>query len=119
MMNRAQAQITWLSATEGGRKSPPTGNKYTTVAQFGDETLFWSLILESNEALNKAQSIIATIHFLADDKQAPLHLLLPGNRFKLLEGPKVVASGIIVDSSEAEARNGVEQVQLDKGLIKV
>ena len=118
MMNWAQAQITWLSATEGGRKFPPTGHKYISIAQFGDDIPAWSLIIESHEPLNKAQSIIANVRFLADDKEAPLHLLLPKSRFKLREGPKIVAIGSIVCDAEEQEKNNAAQTQLAKVLIK-
>jgi len=74
----------------------------------------WSLVIESTgestESLDKAQAITAEVTFLLPDK-APLHLLAPGKRFKLLEGKRVVATGEIMTGASVSGLHGTMKVQ--------
>ena len=92
------AQIEWLTEKEGGRLSPPSGPRYITVARFADEkekypAEAWSLVLEFKAPSDDPQSMIAEVHFLAND--APTYLLYNGSLFELFEGRKLVARGRI------------------------
>lgn len=99
MSKKAKAKITWLPPEKGGRSKPPIGPRYITEVRFDeDHSDFtkeaWSLIVEFDEILDDPLSLIATVRFLADE--APIHFLSPGNKFKLLEGEKIVANGEIL-----------------------
>lgn len=98
-MKVAKARIHWLSPDAGGRKSPPTGPRYSTLVRFVDETsdqsdCRWSIVVEFTEPLNKSLETIADIWFLVSD--APHYLLQPGRRFELCEGHQVVAKGEVI-----------------------
>jgi len=110
MKGWAQARINWLSANEGGRRTLPAGTRYTTIVSFAPHNLNpvsaeWSLVIEANEPLNRAQSVVVKVWFLADE--GPLELLQPGRRFSLFEGPKLVAHGEILALPETTSGNDV------------
>jgi hypothetical protein len=105
MKEQANAKIQWLSAEEGGRQAPPTGRRYVTVAEFDQQVLdassqSWSLQVESTKPLDNAQCVFAHVSFLFPER-APNHLLMPGARFRLLEGGRIVAVGQIIKAEEA------------------
>jgi len=86
------ARIHWIPATEGGRKHPPVGPRYSTVVKFEHEAeqwpqVAWSIVADfKNEFRTEAE-----INFLSPD--APLHLLEPDNKFELYEGRRLIARG--------------------------
>ena len=43
MQNVNKVRIHWISFEEGGRKSPPTGLQYSTVARFEDIEDKWPM----------------------------------------------------------------------------
>lgn len=95
------AKIHWLSAAEGGRKHPPQGPHYSTVARFANQAdkwpqEAWSLVAEFTEVRDDLFCREAEIRFLSAD--APADLLQPGSQFELYEGRRVVARGEIVES---------------------
>jgi hypothetical protein len=115
MNERATAIIHWLSPEEGGRKHLPSGYKYISPAQFRHSSTdilpdLWSLIVETSEPLDKADTVVATIRFLSSE-HAPAHYLSVGMHFHLLEGKRTVAIGEIVeDNPPATNRNGANRV---------
>jgi hypothetical protein len=97
----AKAKIFWLPEIEGGRKSPPPGPQYITVARFADDKdnwpdEAWSLIIEFDELSEERPCMITEVRFLVED--APSHLLYPGSKFELYEGRKLVAKGEVISS---------------------
>jgi hypothetical protein len=98
MKPRVPAQLHWIKISEGGR-TPPTGSRYSTVAKFDVQgeawrENAWSLVVEFpvSPDFNVPQEV--RVSFLAD---GPSELLVPGSRFELVEGTKVVAKGTILD----------------------
>ncbi len=101
---------------------PPTGFRYVTVAHFDDDLsnaseAAWSLVLESSEPLDQAQSILADVNFLLSDK-APWHLLALGHRFKLFEGKRMIATGEIVIGPHPDELNGTTAVQQKQAFVR-
>lgn len=100
MKHTVKADIFWVPADAGGRKAPPTGPRYSTVARFKSDKAnqneeAWSIIAEFLPQQNQQTSCtLANIRFLAPN--APADLLSFGNQFELLEGPRVVARGKII-----------------------
>ena len=100
----ARTKITWLTEQEGGRKSMiPLGVRYCPILIMDELELSiehevdvrWSADMHNSEVLTSHQSL-ANLSYLVPE--APYHLLLPGNSFKLYEGDKLVAHGVILDS---------------------
>lgn len=82
-MTKKVVRLTWIPESEGGRRAPPTGSRYSTVARFGNQE--WSLILEL---------IVRNTYeawFLSE--MAPENLLVSGAKFELREGARIVARG--------------------------
>lgn len=100
MMNRqVNARIHWLSSQNGGRKEPPRGTTYSTVARFEarlDEwpNVAWSLVIEIDAFVRLDHTYTHKIWTLSPD--APADLLRGGDKFDLMEGNKVVAHGEII-----------------------
>jgi hypothetical protein len=99
MTNQPVARIQWLRSGEGGRKQPPSGPTYTTVARFeqqGDQWIndAWSLVLDFMGVPDEHFCHLAKVRFLAEG--GPSAWLQEGSRFELMEGPKVVARGLII-----------------------
>jgi hypothetical protein len=91
-------KLQWITPENGGRQSPPTGPKYSTVARFfGKNKIListsWSLVIEFTEPPDNALSHIAFVSFLAN---GPEVLLEPTTTFELLEGSRPVANGIVM-----------------------
>lgn len=100
MVKWSRARVRWTPLESGGRTKPPTGPRYSTVAKFGDnllplKTSAWSVVLEFSETPDEFLCTDARIRFLSTD--APGYLLIPGQRFELVEGGRVVATVEIVD----------------------
>jgi hypothetical protein len=102
-MNEWQnARICWISAAAGGRKQPPTGPRYLTVARFNDDADDWSVVVEGR------------IRFLTPD--APIHLLQPGQRCELVEGKRVIATVEILFAAKSPISvNGVHHKEVAIG----
>ena len=99
MPRKVTAIIHWIPAAEGGRKHPPLGPCYSTVARFEQEAEkwpqeAWSIVAEFTNERDDSSCVEAEIRFLAPD--APSHLLEPGNRFELYEGRRLVARGEVL-----------------------
>jgi len=106
MKKIAKAKIKWFSSEQGGRTIPPSRGMYSTVVRFEDEPGsgdLWSLVVDLNTVSEGSMEITAPVWLLAHDKpDAPNHLLVPGSRFKLLEGRRVVAEGEVVDEIDSD-----------------
>lgn len=98
-----KAQLKWVLSTEGGRARLPSGERYVTIAQLvnptvgtrGEEIGDWSmLILSSPSPREQGTSTSCDVSFLSPG--APHHELASGVKFRLLEGAKIVANGVIL-----------------------
>lgn len=94
-----RARLRWVSTLDGGRLSPPQGSTYSTVARF--ESLAdkwpreaWSVVLRIGSTVNAVNEMVVDIRMLAED--APQELLVPGSRFELFEGKRLVARGEVL-----------------------
>jgi hypothetical protein len=99
MTKRTLAQIQWIKPESGGRKKPPDGPSYSAVARFARQGSdwtknAWSLVLEFVSAPDAELHQLARVRFLATE--GPTAWLVVGEKFELLEGPRVVATGIII-----------------------
>lgn len=93
-----RVSIHWLKPEEGGREILPTGRQYSTVSRFEETAILWpeeawSIVVEFEQPPRHGKETDAQARFLSPD--APAHLLRPGNRFELLEGNRVIATGRI------------------------
>jgi hypothetical protein len=103
MTTPMRAIIRWIPREQGGRQSPPTGPRYSTVARFEDErdkwpAEAWSLVAEFIHSYPpNGEVTLVEVRFLSDE--APAELLRPGVRFELCEGRRVVAKGVVLPQS--------------------
>lgn len=98
----AKSIVQWLRPEEGGRKTPPSGPTYVTVAEFGDELPnpeeeAWSLVLEFQSQPDVELKQYALVRFLSPE--APEDLLCVGKRFRLYEGSQLVARGTVLEET--------------------
>ena len=96
------ARIHWLTSEEGGRKALPAGvgmPPYLPTAAFSEAEehadTVWSLAIEKYSDEGNELTWIAMVTYLAD--AAPQENLKLGNKFKLFEGPRLVATGEIIE----------------------
>lgn len=97
--NAVKARVCWLKEEEGGRKFPPPGPRYSTVAKFEDEKdtwlkEAWSLVLEFSGSPDESLCMTTDVRFLSED--GPMRLLHPGSKFELYEGRRLVARGEVL-----------------------
>ena len=123
MKHTVKAHIFWVPADAGGRKAPPTGPRYSTVARFKSDKAnqneqAWSIIAEFLPQQNQHTSCtLANIRFLAPN--APTYLLSLGNQFEFLEGHRVVARGkIVLDRDFVSDALLWEALPLKNGIAK-
>ena len=95
-----KAKVCWVKEEAGGRKSPPRGPQYLTVARFEEakDTWLkeaWSLVLEFDSPPDDALCMIADVKFLSPD--GPMKLLHVGSTFDLFEGRRLVARGEVLE----------------------
>lgn len=92
-----KARVCWVPHEEGGRLSPPpTGTRYCPLVFFEnikDQSDKWSADFVCTD-LDENHCSIVDFSYLVRD--APIQNLRTGNRFKLYEGPKLVANGKIL-----------------------
>lgn len=98
MTKKIEAELCWLKPEEGGRQHLPSGPKYVTVARFsGQERTWtkesWSLVIEFAESPDKAYKHRVQVSFLTN---GPDEYLQSGKTFELMEGPKLVARGLVL-----------------------
>ena len=93
------AEIEWLTAEAGGRKSPPPGPTYSAPVRFEDESWeawakeAWTLVAQVIEC-SDAYHWKANVAFLVGN--APQERLMPGARFEFYEGRRCVARGRVL-----------------------
>jgi hypothetical protein len=92
-------ELQWLTHEEGGRKTPPLGPTYMTVAKlealaerWPDEA--WSIVAEWSGHPSDGLRTRACLRFLVEG--GPEHLLVPGSTFELYEGRRMVARGRVL-----------------------
>lgn len=96
---KVRARICWLTPEAGGRKAPPSGPLYSTIAKFncpnGDwKDGAWSIVVELCGPADVSRCTVAEVRFLSP--QGPSELLRPGIQFELLEGQRTVATATIL-----------------------
>ena len=99
-MKKVKVLLFWLRSSEGGRKHPPTRNRYSTVIRFCDPTQqnsssAWSVVLDLGELNAICLTMLAEMTFLVE--RAPVDVLQTGFSFELLEGARVVAKGVVIE----------------------
>ena len=88
-----KARITWLKVDEGGRVPPPSGTRYAPLIEiFGMEGA-WSADFYCTDLIG--QNMLIEIGFLSSE--APSEILKKGCSFKLYEGKRLVAFGLVLD----------------------
>ena len=97
-MKTVSAKLQWLRPEQSGRRAPPSGPRYSTVARFEQQRATWreeawSLVIEWIEPPDASLAHSVNVRFLVDD--APEHLLTTGNHFELMEGERIVATGVV------------------------
>ena len=107
-----KARIRWIPAAAGGRPSPPTGPRYSTVARFEADAASWperawSIVAEFHGPPDETLCTIANVQFLIPE--APTHLLRPGGQFELYEGRRLVARGEVLALEPACDRPSTRQ----------
>lgn len=95
MTQPIEAVLTWHSPAEGGRATPPTGPRFSTVARFEAERVpfeveAWSLVIDFLTPPDSARTHRVHVRFLAD---GPAEYLAPGRTFELLDGRRRIAIG--------------------------
>lgn len=112
---RYHAWISWLPEKKGGREAVPT-ELYWMDAQFalqkGWPAAGWTLVVRPTRLFEGNRLQVAKIDFLVDD--APRDLIAAGARFKLLDGLRAVANGLVVDGEDDGhvSRQAIEEVLL-------
>ena len=100
MKNKSvRSRVCWVKEEDGGRKAPPPGPRYSTVARFEEEKdkwlkEAWSLVLEFSDSPDESLCVVADVSFLSPD--GPVKLLRPGSIFELFEGRRLVARGEVL-----------------------
>ena len=112
MSKTAKALVSWVPSAKGGRKKPPTGAVYSTIARFADDPKWpdesWSLVVRKLRVYGGGRFWFAEVQFLMEE--APHELLRSGGRFDLYEGRKLVATGL-VRGSQAKAPGAASSLQ--------
>ena len=99
MTKTVKANMYWMTEGEGGRKTIPDSDKYSTVACFEDikgkySDEAWSVVIDLKNADKDGRNVTAQIRFLVE--WAPNELLCSGSKFELFEGKKLVEKGEIL-----------------------
>jgi len=99
----AMAKICWVSPEAGGRKTLPSGPRYSTVARFDRLRVSpeeaWSIVAEFVGSIDEERCVLAQVRFLVP--QAPHELLSAGSSFELFEGSRLVARGTVLGGEVA------------------
>ena len=108
-MRTVTARIQWRTESEGGRKHAPPGPRYSTVARFlsAEKSWLeeaWSLVVEYESELSAEGVVTAAVRFLVEG--GPEEVLAVGGEFELMEGLKVVATGVVISERTPEENGG-------------
>jgi hypothetical protein len=98
MSKKVRARITWVTAENGGRPTPPSGARYSTAARFDAikdrwPAEAWSIVANLPEATEQ-WTMEVELRMLVDS--APEHLLDAGSSFDLFEGRTLVGQGVVL-----------------------
>jgi len=97
MKKSVAAKIKWVSPEDGGKKNPfPIGVKYGPIILFEGQDMekgSWSAEIYVIEHIGDFASKIQLSYL---SPEAPFLYLKSGNKFKLYEGAKMIASGEIL-----------------------
>ena len=107
-MKHARATLRWIPATEGGRSQPLASRRYMAPVAIGDGPAEWTLVVDRQTNKPQIEENVL-VHFLMED--APHDQLVGGAQFQLVEGPRSVAVGEVVevyDLNPAAGSGGAE-----------
>jgi hypothetical protein len=104
MTRSALARLRWLSEKDGGRTRLPAA-RFVSPVRFESQRSRWprdafSLVMEFTSQPDAERSHVVTVHFLVE--AAPHELLSAGQEFDVLEGDRLVATGLVLGSAGAD-----------------
>jgi hypothetical protein len=113
--HKVLAKIHWIPSSQGGRKYPPTGPQYSTVAHFEKTAAMWpreacSIVAEFIKETDDVSAVLAELRFLSPN--APSDLLETSSKFELFEGHRKVAHGEVLrslDKAEVKTTSFVDE----------
>jgi hypothetical protein len=99
MTDGLRARVKWVPHGEGGRKAPPAGVIYSTVARFeaiADRwpSEAWSVVLDLSQVVPGEYDVVVPVRALMFE--ATDTLLVPGAKFDLFEGRRRVAAAEVL-----------------------
>ncbi len=91
----SKAIVKWLAIKDGGRIPIPSGTRYSPLIEIEgmSKTEAWSSDFICTETVDG--EMVVEIGFLVE--KAPEYLLTLGAKFKLYEGIKLVATGVVIN----------------------
>ena len=96
MSKKIKAKIFWIPYEQGGRKEIPFSDKYAPIIKIINPKFeyndFWSIFV-MNKSFVSENVTIANMEYLSDS--APDNLSA-NTEFKLYEGNKMVATGVVL-----------------------
>ena len=107
MIPICQVQLRWLTAEEGGRKTPVRGGHYTPTARFAGEEDQFSVVLQFADA-DVASPSHGTLRLLNPDLVEIQERVRPGIDIEIMEGRRVVAH-CVVESLDGASVAGVPE----------
>lgn len=99
-----QVKVEWISAQNGGRKTPPPPGHYFAVSRFPEDTNWqnnaWSVAFEFEMTKQKGDGSgeyvsEGTVHFLVEN--APYDRMKKNKYFDIYEGSKKVAKVFLIE----------------------
>lgn len=100
MISLHQVQLRWLSAEEGGRRTPIVGGmRYTPTARFAGEQDQFSVVLNFRGS-DAASPTNGTLRLLFPDLVEIEQRLHPGVVLEIMEGARVTAHAVVEDTGD-------------------
>lgn len=101
-------KLRWLSAEEGGRKTPVGGGRYTPTARFAGEQDQFSVVLEYAQGVRNPPT--AMLRLLNPDLFGAQQRIRPGVALEIMEGARVVAQCVAENPETAVATSEAKSV---------
>ncbi|MSQ94724.1 MAG: hypothetical protein EXR98_09235 [Gemmataceae bacterium] len=99
-----RVKLGWLTAEQGGRKSPISGGRYTPTARFAGEQDQFSVVMEFHQSDGPIPTK-GTLRLLFPDVIEIQRRIRPGVDLEIMEGGRIVAN-CVVESSDVGAAVG-------------
>ena len=106
-MNYANIRLTFLSADEGGRQRPPTleGGTYRPHFRVGAHGDYLGVVFVAGPChVAAGEEVSATVWFPYTDLGVDYGPLQEGVSFDVLEGPRVVARGVVTRGFQSDRK---------------